>query len=48
MVWMGIATLKAETEAGNIELVGDKALAHSMQSWLGLSSFAGEKSRLRN
>jgi DNA-binding HxlR family transcriptional regulator len=47
-VWMGIATLKAETEAGNIELVGDKALARSMQSWLGLSSFAGEKSRLRN
>jgi DNA-binding HxlR family transcriptional regulator len=44
-VWMGITTLKAETEAGNIELTGDKALARSMQNWLGLSSFATERKR---
>jgi DNA-binding HxlR family transcriptional regulator len=45
-VWMGISTLKAEIEAGKIELTGDKALARSMHNWLGLSPFAGEKSRI--
>jgi DNA-binding HxlR family transcriptional regulator len=45
MVWMGISTLKAEIEAGKIELTGDKALARSMHNWLGLSAFAGERSR---
>lgn len=45
-VWMGHSTLKAEIEAGNIELSGRKTLAHSMQAWLGLSKFAGEKSRI--
>jgi hypothetical protein len=38
--------LKAEVEAGNIALTGDKALARSMHRWLGLSPFAPEKSRL--
>jgi DNA-binding HxlR family transcriptional regulator len=47
-VWMGMSTLKAEIEAGNIELTGDKALAHSMHAWLGLSPFAGEKSRIKS
>ena len=45
-VWMGISTLKAEIEARNIELTGDKALARSMHQWLGLSPFASEKCRL--
>ena len=45
-VWMGMSTLKAEIDAGNIEVTGDKALARSMHQWLGLSPFAGEKSRL--
>jgi DNA-binding HxlR family transcriptional regulator len=45
-VWMGISTLKAEIEAGNIMLTGDKALAHSIHNWLGLSPFATEKSRI--
>jgi hypothetical protein len=44
-VWMGISTLKAEIEAGKIELTGDKDLARSMHNWLGLSAFASEKSR---
>ncbi len=44
-VWMGISTLKAEIEAGKIELTGDKDLARSIHNWLGLSAFAGEKSR---
>ena len=46
-VWMGVSTLKAEIEAGNIELTGDKALERSMQTWLGLSSFASEKRRVK-
>jgi DNA-binding HxlR family transcriptional regulator len=44
-VWMGHATLKAEIDAGNIELTGDKAVARSMHDWLGLSVFAKEKHR---
>jgi DNA-binding HxlR family transcriptional regulator len=45
-VWMGHTTLKAEIDAGNIVLTGDKALTRSIHTWLGLSSFAREKSRL--
>ena len=42
-VWMGLSTLKAEIEAGNIELTGDKTIAQSMHKWLGLSVFAKER-----
>ena len=45
-VWMGVSTLKAEVDAGNITLTGDKAVARSMEQWLGLSPFAAEKSRV--
>jgi len=45
-VWMGLSTLKAEIDAGRIELTGDKVLAHSMQNWLGLSPFAKEQNRV--
>ena len=45
-VWMGVSTLKAETEAGNITLTGDKAIARSMHEWLGLSPFAKKKKRI--
>jgi DNA-binding HxlR family transcriptional regulator len=45
-VWMGVSTLKAEIEAGTIELTGDRAVARSMHQWLGLSPFAAEKSRV--
>jgi DNA-binding HxlR family transcriptional regulator len=44
-VWMGVSTLRAEIEAGNIELTGEKAIARSMQEWLGLSPFAKEQRR---
>ena len=47
-VWMGVSTLKAETEAGNIELTGDKDVSRSMHEWLGLSVFAKEKSRIKS
>ena len=45
-VWMGLSTVQKEIDAGQIELIGDKPLAHSMQQWLGLSPFAKEKSRV--
>ncbi len=45
-VWMGHSTLKAEIEAGHIELAGDRAIARSMHHWLGLSVFAKERPRI--
>ena len=45
-VWMGMTTVKSEIDAGEIELIGDKHIAQSMQQWLGLSPFAKEKSRV--
>ena len=42
-IWMGLTNVKAELDAGRLELSGDKALARSMQQWLGLSPFAKEK-----
>ena len=44
-VWMGITTLAAEIDRNRIEIDGDPALARTMQQWLGLSAFAGEKPR---
>jgi DNA-binding HxlR family transcriptional regulator len=45
-VWMGVTTVKKEAEAGELDIQGDKAIAGTMQAWLGLSPFAKEKSRL--
>ena len=45
-VWMGITTVRSEMDAGQIELIGDRKLALSMQQWLGLSPFAKEKNRV--
>src|SRR5262245_16208314 len=45
-VWMGLTTVQKEIESGQIELIGDQAIAKSMQQWLGLSTFAKEKSRV--
>ena len=45
-VWMGVSTLKAETDAGRIELTGDREITRSIHQWLGLSVFATEKNRL--
>jgi hypothetical protein len=38
--------VQTEIDAGQIELIGDKGIAQSMQQWLGLSPFAKEKSRV--
>jgi DNA-binding HxlR family transcriptional regulator len=45
-VWMGLSTMREEIDAGQIELIGDKDIAQSMQRWLGLSPFAKEKNRV--
>jgi DNA-binding HxlR family transcriptional regulator len=44
-IWMGVTNVQAELDAGRLELSGDRALARSMQQWLGLSPFAKEKNR---
>ncbi len=43
-IWMGLTTVQREVEAGHMELIGDRAIAQAMQTWLGLSPFAKEKS----
>ena len=45
-IWMGMTTVRKEVAAGQVELIGDKHIAQSMQQWLGLSPFAKEKSRV--
>lgn len=45
-IWMGLSSVAAEVEAGALRLTGDERLADRMQSWLGLSPFAGEKKRV--
>jgi hypothetical protein len=42
---MGLSTVQSETDAGQMELIGDKGVADCMQQWLGLSPFAKEKKR---
>lgn len=43
-IWMGLATVSGK--AAEIELDGDRAVARSMQDWLGLSPFAVERKRV--
>ena len=45
-VWMGLALLRQEVDAGRLELDGDPKIAAAMQSWLGLSGFAPEPRRV--
>ena len=44
-IWMGIAKLRQEIDAGNLELDGDPSIAGAMQQWLGLSPFAKAQPR---
>lgn len=44
-IWMGLARVEPEVSAGRMTLDGDRAVARSMQSWLGLSPFAGLERR---
>jgi DNA-binding HxlR family transcriptional regulator len=45
-IWMGLTTIKKETDSGQLEIEGDPALARSMPHWLGLSAFASEPRRV--
>lgn len=45
-IWMGLTTVKEEARDDSFQLDGDKALARSMQTWLGLSPFAVEAKRV--
>jgi hypothetical protein len=42
-IWMGLAMVRAEVQAGRLTLTGDPDLKRSMQTWLGLSPFAKER-----
>ncbi len=42
-IWMGLDNLRASVASGRIVLTGDRKLAASMQTWLGLSPFAKEQ-----
>lgn len=44
-VWMGVAKLRREIDAGAIELDGDPKVAGAIQQWLGFSTFAQEQAR---
>ena len=39
---MGLSTVKKEMGAGHLRVTGDRAIAASMQRWLGLGPFATE------
>lgn len=39
-VWMGMATLGSERAAGRLNIEGDRGMARSIDTWLGLSKFA--------
>jgi DNA-binding HxlR family transcriptional regulator len=41
-IWMGLETVRRAVHDRNLKLVGDKQLASSTQTWLGLSPFAKE------
>lgn len=45
-IWLGLATVEAEREAGRLRLDGDPDLAAEMGLWLGLSAFAAEQKRV--
>lgn len=45
-IWMGIASVRQEIEAGHLRLGGDPSIASAIQQWLGLSPFAAEPRRV--
>jgi len=46
-IWMGLTTIKKESDCGQLEIDGNPTLASSMQQWLGLSAFAHEPRRVQ-
>jgi DNA-binding HxlR family transcriptional regulator len=45
-IWMGYETVRQAKNAQRLQIVGDKTLANSMQTWLGLSPFSKYAPRL--
>ena len=43
-IWMGLA--KVESETDKLQLTGDREIARTMQSWLGLSPFASTQKKV--
>lgn len=41
-IWMGADTVRVAVGSGRLRLIGERALAADMQTWLGLSPFARE------
>ena len=39
-IWMGLETVREALRDRHLKLVGDKTLASTIQTWLGLSPFA--------
>ena len=46
-IWMGLTTIKKESESGDLVIEGDPSLAYSMQQWLGLNAFAHQPRRVK-
>lgn len=44
-IWMGLARLDSEIQAGHVHLDGDPAIGRAMQAWLKLSVFAPAERR---
>ena len=42
-IWMGMQSVRKAIDTRHLQLVGDKRLAATMQTWLGLSPFARER-----
>ena len=45
-IWMGLTTIKKESDSGQLEIEGAPSLAGSMQQWLGLNAFAHQPRRV--
>lgn len=45
-IWMGIVTVRDAVDDRRLELLGEKTLRDTMESWLGLSAFASESKRV--
>jgi DNA-binding HxlR family transcriptional regulator len=42
-IWMGLESVRKAVHDRHVKLIGDKQLASTMQTWLGLSPFAKER-----
>lgn len=45
-IWMGVEKVREARDSGRLQIVGDRDLCDSIQTWLGLSPFATESKRV--